>query len=229
MNTTKWAPEAEPQSRQEVDRVPECPEVVEAAKGRGITSIVHFTTFEGLKGILASGAVKCRKDLPGDELVKHVYEPNAVDRSLDKRWHRYVNLSVTRINPRMFRSSQHWHPGEEWVILEFGPRILGKRGVVFCTTNNIYPSAHRGRGLRGFEQMFAAEVPGRYGSLSTRSDRLPRDTTNPQAEVLYPFKLSLKHLHTVAVPDNHVRKAVKAARSHFRHKPKIKRDPEAFR
>ena len=229
MSATKWAPEAKPQSRKEVRRAPRSPEVVAAAKKRCITSIVHFTTFEGLKGILASGAVKCRKDLPGDELVKHVYEPNAVDRSLDKRWHRYVNLSVTNINLHMFRSSQSWRPGEEWVILEFGPKILGKRGVVFCTTNNIYPSAHRCRGLQGFEQMFAAEVPGRYGSLNTRNHRAPYQTTDPQAEVLYPFELSLKHLHTVTVPDDDVEDAVAGARSHFRHKPKIRKDPEAFR
>ena len=224
-----WAPEAQPHSRKEVGRGPKCPDVVQAATERGITSIVHFTTFEGLKGILASGAVKCRKDLPGDELVKYVYEPNAVDRSLDKRWHRYVNLSVTNINLHMFRSSQRWHPGEEWVILEFDPKILGNRGVVFCTTNNIYPSAHRCRGLRGFEQMFAAEVPRRYGSLNTRRGCQLRDTTDPQAEVLYPFKLSLKHLHTVTVPDDNVHHAVKAARSHFRYAPRIKKNPEAFR
>ena len=203
--------------------------MVKAAEERGITSVVHFTRFPGLVGILDSSSIKARKRLPKDSRLKHVYEPNAVDRSLDKRWHRYVNLSVTNINLHMFQSSQRWHPGEAWVILEFGPEILGDRGVVFCTTNNIYPSAHRCRGLRGFEQMFAAEVPGRYGSLSSRSDRQLPDTTDPQAEVLYPFKLSLKHLHTVTVPDDDVHDAVKAARSHFRHKPMIIKDPEAFR
>jgi len=229
MSAVQWAPEAEPQSREAVERAPRRPEVVAAAKRRCITSIVHFTTFGGLKGILASNAVKSRKDLPEDETVKYVYEPNAVDRRLDRLWHDYVNLSVTAMNRRMFNFSAREHRDTEWVILEFSPEILGDGGVVFCTTNNIYPAAHRCRGLRGFKQMFAASVPGRYGSPTTRGGHGPHETTDPQAEVLYPFELPLEHLHRVIVPDDDVKDAVKAARSHFRHEPKIKKDPEAFR
>ena len=225
----EWAPEAEPQSRDEVCRAPRCPEVVAAATDRGITSIVHFTTVKGLIGILASGAVKSRQDLPEDESVKHVFEPNAVERHLDQLWHHYINLSVIAINLRMFHFSTREHPGAKWVILEFGPEILGDGVVVFCTTNNIYPSARRGRGLRGFEQMFAPTVSGWYGQPALRGDRPPYQTTDPQAEVLYPFELSLKHLHTVTVADDDAYEAVEAALSHFPYSPKIKKDPEAFR
>ena len=103
MSAMEWAPEAEPQRRKEARRAPRCPEVVAAAKARGITSVVHFTTVEGLKGILASGAVKSRQGLPEDELVQYVYEPNAVDRSLDEDWLGYVNCSIMAINAHMFR------------------------------------------------------------------------------------------------------------------------------
>ena len=34
----EWAPEAEPQSSKEASRAPRCPEVVRAAKNRGITN-----------------------------------------------------------------------------------------------------------------------------------------------------------------------------------------------
>ena len=77
--------------------------------------------------------------------------------------------------------------------------------------------------------MFADEVPGRYGRITTRSGRSPRHTTDLQAEVLYPFELSLEHLHTITVPDDDINQAVDAALSHFRPEPKIKIDPEAFR
>ena len=194
MSTVEWALEAKPQSPDEVHRAPRCPEVVEAARKRGIKSIVHFTTIKGLVGILASGELKCRRHLPDDELVRHVYEPNAADRSLDERWHDYVNLSVTNINLRMFNFSVGQRGVKEWVILELSPKILGHRGVVFCTTNNIYPAAHRCQGIRGFEQMFAPTVPGWYGHPVARGGRLPSQTTDPQAEVLYPFSLALKAL-----------------------------------
>lgn len=221
--------EAEPQSRDEARSAPQCPEVVTAAQERGITSIVHFTTVGGLKGILASGALKSRRDLPGDELVKYVYEPNAVDRHLDQLWHDYVNLSVTVINVRMFNFSAREHQDAEWVILESGPEILGDGGVVFCTTNNIYPAARRGRGLPGFERMFAPKVAGWYGHPVVRGERPSNQTTDPQAEVLYPFELPLTHLHTVTVSDDDGYEAVEAALSHFPYAPMIERDPEAFR
>ena len=215
--------------RPEGGQAPRCPEVVNAAKERDITSLVHFTTVGGLKGVLASDAVKSRRGLPEDAAVKYVYEPNAVSRRLDRLWHDYINLSVTAINLRMLDFSAREHPGAAWVILEFGPEILGDRGVVFCTTNNIYPAARRGRGLPGFEQLFAPTVAGRYGHPVNRGDRPANRTTDPQAEVLYPFELALEHLHTVTVPDDDAEDAVDAALSHFPPEPKVKLDPEAFR
>lgn len=229
MSTAEWAPEAKPQLPDGVHGAPRCPEVVEAAKKRGINSIVHFTTIKGLVGILASGELKCRRHLPADELVRHVYEPNAADRSLDERWHDYVNLSVTNINLRMFNFSVRQRGVEGWVILEFGPKILRHRGVVFCTTNNIYPAAHRGKGVRGFEQMFAPTVPGWYGRPISRGGRPPSQTTDPQAEVLYPFSLSLKHLHTITANNEDAYEDALDALSIYPKEPTMNLEPEAFR
>ena len=61
-----WAPEAKPQTAKEVRNASPCLEVVEAARQRGITSIVHFTRIPGLVGILASSSVKARSDLMRD-------------------------------------------------------------------------------------------------------------------------------------------------------------------
>lgn len=224
-----WAPEAEPQTVEEARSGPSCPEVVEAAQEREIDRIVHFTTISGLKGILASSAVKARALLPEDARLKYVYEPNAPDRSRDVRWHDYVNLSVTSINRRMFKYSERQHPDAQWVILEFGPEILGDPGVVFCTTNNAYEVAHRCGGLRGFEQMFAEEVPwGHYGHIHFRYNFEPSRTTDPQAEVLYPFELPLDHLHTITVRDEETCQAADGALSHFPVDPGVVIAPKAF-
>ncbi len=229
MSTGRWVPEAEPQTREQVREAPRCPEVVEAATERGITSIVHFTTVKGLVGILYSKAVKNRQDLPADELVQHVFEPNAVDRHLDERWHTYVNLSVTDISLHMFNFSRRKRPREEWVILKFGPEILGDPGVVFCTTNNIYPAAQRRGDLHGFGELFAPGVAGRYGRLTKRNDKPPNRTTDPQAEVLYPFELPLTYLHGITVGDDDAYEAVIAALSHFPVEPRVEINPGAFR
>ena len=229
MSATKWAPEAKPQSREEIGRGPRCPEVVKAAEERCISSIVHFTRIPGLVGILDSSAIKARNLLPEDARLRHVYEANAADRHRDQIWHDYVNLSVSAINLHMFDFSKRQHPGEAWVILEFSRAILGDPGVVFCTTNNIYTGAHRCRGLQGFEQLFASDVPRWHKNRMVRRNRQPYETTDPQAEVLYPFELSLEHLHSVTVPDDDQEDAVDAALCHFQYAPKIKKNPEAFR
>ncbi len=225
-----WAPEARPQTADEVRGVHPCPEVVDAAVGRGITSIVHFTRIPGLVGIMDSRAVKARRFLPEEARLKYVYEENAPDRSRDSPWHGYVNMSVTDINFHMFERSKGWHPDDQWVILEFSPTFLGDPGVVFATTNNAYTEViHRCTGLRGFEQMFAARVPwGYYGCVSTRGARSLNQTTNPQAEVLYPVQLALDHLRRVIAGDEETYERVVAVRATFAHCPYVDVIPEAF-
>ena len=225
-----WAPEAVPQSPEEVRNAPPCPEVVEAARERGITSIVHFTRIGGLKGILASATVKARRYLSQDERLKYVAEENAPDRSRDSRWHGYVNMSVSGINVHMFKRSKRWHPDDQWVILEFAPEFLGDPGVVFSTTNNAYSEVvHRCAGLAGFEQMFAPRVPwGYYDCVHTRRHRHSHETTDPQAEVLYPVELGLEHLRRIIAGDEHTLDRVVAVRTSFSHCPYVDLTPEAF-
>ncbi len=225
-----WAPEAKPNSVEEVRSMPRCPDVVEAAEERGITSIVHFTRIRGLVGVMDSRAVKARRFLPEEARLKYVYEENAPDRSRDSPWHGYVNMSVTDINFHMFERSKGWHPDDQWVILDFAPTFLGDPGVVFATTNNAYTDViHRCTGLRGFEQMFAARVPwGYYGYVSTRGERRLNQTTNPQAEVLYPVQLALDHLRRIIAGDEETYERVVAVRATFAHCPYVDVIPEAF-
>ena len=229
MTVATWEPEASPQEPAVALSQPSYPSIVLSARVQGITSIVHFTRTRGLTGILSSGLVKARRYLPSDDRLKHVYEENAADRSRDVAWHGYINLSISAINRRMFNFSKREHPDDEWVILEFSPEILGHPGVVFCTTNNVYPVAHRAAGPAGFEQMFAPSVPwGHYGSECTRHHKELHQTTDPQAEVLYPFELALDHLHTITVGDEDTLETTEAALVHFPYRPRIVLNPEAF-
>lgn len=224
----RWAPEATPKRPEEVLGEPVYPQIVDAARTRGITRIVHFTHLNGLKGIIYTSAVKSRRDLPEDEQVKYVYEPNAVLRGRDREWHGYVNLSVTTINAWMFKSSKEWHPQAKWALLGFGPEVLGDPGVVFCTTNNAYPVVHRATGLEGFQQMFAPRVPGRYGSIANRLGRTRNQTTDPQAEVLYPGELALDHLQTITLPDEETYESAIGILTLRDQQPEVLQDAEAF-
>ena len=182
--------------------LPAQPDIVVAARRRGVTDVVHFTTVRGAVGVCASRFVKSRALLPEDAYLEHVYQPNAVDRSRDADWHDYVNLSVSRINDWMFGASRRWHvtKGVSWVLLSFTTNILGDPGVVFTTTNNAYAGVRRAEGLAGFEQMFAERVTGSYFATVQRSPACPSHcTTDRQAEVLYPFELSISYLQRIYV------------------------------
>lgn len=204
-SATGWLPEARPRELDEVSGLPRCVEVVEAARVRGVSEVLHFTTNKGAVGILHDGAIKCRRSLPHEAHLEFIYRPNAADRSRDIAWHGYVNLSISRINRSMFASSRDWHDshGVTWVVFAFAPEILGDPGVVFTTTNNAYPTAHRAEGVAGFEQLFRDAIPwGYYGSVHRRQSTTPTyHTTDPQAEVLYPDAVSLERLSGIYVQD----------------------------
>src|SRR5262249_11051810 len=106
---------------------------------RRITEVLHFTTNNGLLGILATKAVKSRNRLPHDAQLEYLFLPNT-DYRKDTDWVDYVNLSVSRVNDRFLDWSRRRPRSEKlfWCILAFSPTILSHSGVHFATTNNIY-------------------------------------------------------------------------------------------
>lgn len=192
--------EAQARTSEEIARLPDCPEILDEARKRGIEDVVHFTTTKGAVGILAARALKSRQRLPEDQYLQHVYRPNA-DIRKDPKWLGYANLSVQRINDWMFDRSTRWHAREDisWVVLSFAPQVLAHPGVVFTTTNNIYPACRRAEGLAGFRRMFSDQVRGRYCGLHTRVGKQSSWPTDRQAEVLYLDELSCEHLQRIDV------------------------------
>lgn len=177
------------------------------ARQRGVTEVVHFTTDLGLLGILTVGCVLSRKRLSEENWLRHILTVNA-ERRWDYNWLDYVNLSVSNINRNFFGISVNWHCrelGRWWCILSFLPEILDHKDVWFSTTNNGYPATQRAQGVEGFEALFADQVAGRYGTMTDRMDRPSYLPTDPQAEILYPEKLSLNFLqHVYVLEDDHV-------------------------
>lgn len=174
--------------------------IPEIIKNRGITEVLHFTTRQGLTGILHQHEVKARALLRADETLAFILKLNT-EKVYDPRWKDYVNLSISRINRRLFGISEGWHPDQDWRILSFDPAILCHDGVYFVTTNNAYwQHLRRATGLIGLEPLFLQEVAGRYGEINSRTPEMPDCwTTDPQAEVLYPNALSTKFLKRIYV------------------------------
>lgn len=191
-------------------------------EGRGIKSIVHFTTNRGLLGIFATNCVKSRERLNKDEHLSHIFQPNASYRDKDKDWLDYVNLSISRINTEFFNtSSGSWHKEKNfwWCILDFSPEILSHSGVSFTTTNNIYTSVRRGEGADSLENMFADEIlqwPGKkVCRLENENSFFP---TCRQAEVLYPREVSTEFLQAIYVQADSVADEVAGQLSAMNHR-----------
>jgi len=166
---------------------------------RNIEEIVHFTTNHGVLGMFADGRLLSRQRLPTNKYLEHVYRPNASVRK-DPAWLDYISMSISRVNTRFFGFSRGWEREVEtwWAIVALDPAILTHDGVVFTTTNNIYPSCRRAPGAKGLEVMFAPEVAGLYGAVLKRTDEMPANwTTDDQAEMLYPAELPTSYLCNV--------------------------------
>ena len=171
-------------------------------KRRGITEVLHFTTNEGLLGILYTRSVKSRQKLPKEKTLEYIYQPNAVFRK-DKDWLNYINLSISRINYQFFDiSANRWHRDRNvwWCVLSFDPTILFHSGVYFTTTNNMYTGVRRDTGEKGLQALFDSLIIQWAGKIVNRDSDLPaKFPTCSQAEVLYPGELSTKFLQRVYV------------------------------
>ena len=224
-------PQAQPRAAEDIRKLPDCPKILARAELLGIKQVVHFTTKRGVVGVLASGEVMSRNLLSKEYHLEHIYSPN-VPRRFDEAWVNYVNLSIERINNKMYEFSnrKHLKDGSYWAVLSFKPMILAHPGVVFTTTNNIYPACQRGEGLAGLSRMYADIVLGRHQTVQKRKVKMPSSwPTDRQAEVLYPGALSIKYLQSISVQDEDVADAIHGMFGVFGVNFKVHYSPEMFK
>ncbi|WP_168210021.1 DarT ssDNA thymidine ADP-ribosyltransferase family protein [Oerskovia sp. KBS0722] len=170
---------------------------------RSIDRVLHFTTNNGLLGVLRSGLLLSRDQLSQEQRVETIRLFNNDSRTRDQAWTGYVNLSISTVNTAMLASSRSWHAdqGVWWAVLSFDPVIMAHPGVTFTTTNNVYPVVRRAGGGAGLNALFDPQVPyGYYGSVHRREAGAPlSQPTDPTAEVLYPGGVPLTFLRGIYV------------------------------
>jgi hypothetical protein len=168
---------------------------------REIRSLYHFTTNNGVLGILASKGIFSRKSLPEENYLEYIVKYNSADRKYDKAWLSYVNLSISRVNSEFFLQCNKWHNNDVWwCVLEIDPKIMAHEGVFFSSTNNIFPATVRSKEYLGLNYLFSDIVYGRYNKENRRSVNMPLNyTTDVQAEVLYPNPVPLSCVTKILV------------------------------
>jgi hypothetical protein len=176
--------------------------VIQAISQRRLPEVLHFTTNNGLVGILRTSRLSANAFLRAEQQLAHILRINSIDRSRDSLWLEYVNLSISRINDYFFGYSKKLdkHEHAYWCILGFDPEIMAHPGVHFATTNNAYSLTLRATGALGLDALFAERIRRKPGWTVARSPHeAPHYTTCRQAEVLYPGHVSLKHLRAIYV------------------------------
>lgn len=174
---------------------------------QGITEILHFTMGDNLVGILGHGGILSRTLLEEERAkfksLEHVGDSSWPDRSRDKEWWGFINLSIETVNQYLLNRAKSNHPNQRWFVLSFAPHVLTHEDVYFTTTNNAYtPHVLRGTGPDGLKLPYSTSYKDRNGNVHRRQDALPQQIpTSQQAEVLYPNLLSLNYLRAIYVED----------------------------
>ena len=179
-----------------------------AVEQRGITEVVHFTTNNGLVGILRTGRLSANAFLKDEERLAHILKINSPNRNRDANWLGYVNLSISEINDYYFNYSKTKNTNNRhayWCLLSFDANVISDPGVYFSTTNNAYPFTSRARGIDGLNALFQPEIKRMGTWTATRTgEHGAHQPTCRQAEALYPGHLPLAHLRAIYVEDGPV-------------------------
>ncbi len=171
----------------------------------GISEILHFTRGDNLIGILGHGGVLSRTSLERESTefksLEYFGDPAWPDRSRDKDWLGFINLSIETVNQTLLGRARNNHPTQKWFVLSFKPQILTHENVHFTTTNNAYePHVIRGKGVTGLDLPYSSSYKDLQGITHRRKKELPTQfPTSQQAEALYPDFLPLNYLQAIYV------------------------------
>jgi hypothetical protein len=192
-------------------------QLLELISLREVNRVLHYTCEKGVMGAIRLGALLSRQRAEQQSEVSFIFE--GIWPRKDPEWVDHISLSLTKPNTDLFARSRQRFPDYWWALLEFEPEILADPGVVFTTTNNVYPPCERAEGAEGFEAMFATEVVwGHYETTARRREDYPENLpTHEAAEVLYPASIPLTRLRRVIVPAEPHRRMIAAWCDAFGH------------
>lgn len=199
---------------------------------RNINEIIHFTTNVGLVGIFSQNGILPNSELKDESTLAFIFQQNSETRKeKNKNWLKYCNLSITKPNHEFFSYSKYrWREQDMfWAILSISPDILTHDDVFFTTTNNIYPSCIRGKGVESLELMFSDSIEGKFQKTFTRTPTHQKSwTTCEQAEILYPNKLDIKYIQKIYVENDLEKFSVCAQLYSMNKKIEVIVKPEIF-
>lgn len=189
-------------------------EILDDAKKRRITRLVHFTRIESLKNIVKDQTIRSRKQCS----TCIVNDPKRLDQHLD-----YICCSVEYPNVFVMDRYSQRFPGQDWIILFLDIVLLGLPTTKFSPVNAATANgAHIQSGIKGFHALFKERV-GSWDRLKSHLEECP---TNLQAEILVKGAISTRYITAVVVQRKAVEREV--CRIPWSNRPSVYSDPDLF-
>lgn len=173
---------------------------------RDIKSAVHFTTLDNLYLILEAGFIKPRCEVDETALLNIRNEAELIKTPDMKRYDGRtdcVNLSVSEPNYWLLRQyiERTGIHDSEWVVLYLKPSLFENDSCVFCASNAASSVCCKQIGPKGFDALFSSRVDTKRGPIFRNENKPPYCTTDQQAEVLVPGKISTTEIQKIVVTD----------------------------
>jgi hypothetical protein len=166
----------------------------DAVRARAITEVVHFTRIENLQAILQNGIVP-KRILQNRGAVVVSNDAYRLDGQLDASC-----VSIEHPNYKMFYRLRTSNPGTEWAVVICDSKLIWEKDCAFCIENAASGSVtatpiDQRKTVAAFEAMFG-EYPDK--PLRAQLRHSPKDTTNPQAEILVFGEIEPAYIQRVA-------------------------------
>lgn len=170
-------------------------------KNRSIKCIFHFTQASNVSSILTHGLLS-RDMLVKKSIIADINDALRLDGQTDT-----ISCSISFPNYKMFYRLRMSQPDINWVVIGISPEVLYLKNCIFCkenaANNSVTSIPVRERtGLTAFRKLFEERADGTSrASLGIKNCH----PTNPQAEVLVPQQIELKHILGIACENNETR------------------------
>ena len=176
-------------------------EIINEARKRNITTLIHFTNEKNLKSIIENGILS--KDTLDNRKMAYYYNDEYRFDNLSDT----ISLSVTFPNYKMFYRLRKENVADDWVVILIDAEKVLSKPCAFCYDNaansgiSVIPLRQR-MSVYAFNEMFSDDI---FGYKRAEMGLSENETTSPQAEILAFEHIPINAIKCIVFEEDSVR------------------------